>query len=227
MESRLEWISDEEGILTVSEGQKEKLRFLVYIITDGEAELKLDRAEITELEDGISEAFLRMWNEGFEYPVLVESYGTEIDKILRSTSVVELEYSEYMMRCQWRRNPESEHSLSGLVLLQEADTTLYKNREGSFSCRLIPYPEENKLSYYLYEVEVDESKRNRGIASGCLTELFQRLTQEEDAVIYLQVGSYNAPAVHLYKKLGFVVHEELCYYTAKEGSMSWREKNQH
>ncbi len=70
--------------------------------------------------------------------------------------------------------------------------------------------------FYLYEVEVAKNVRNTGIATKCLNRLFQMLAAEQPVTVYLQVGSYNEPAVHLYKKLGFEISEELCYYTMNE-----------
>ena len=71
-------------------------------------------------------------------------------------------------------------------------------------------------SFYLYEVEVKKKSRNKGIATKCLTELFSLLSQEMPLTVYLQVGSYNEPAIHLYKKLEFDISEELGYYAPIE-----------
>ena len=81
---------------------------------------------------------------------------------------------------------------------------------------MLSYGEEGEQNFYLYEVEVEKKFRNEGIATRCLTGLFSLLSQEAPVTVYLQVGSYNEPAVHLYKKLGFDISEELGYYVLEE-----------
>jgi len=93
---------------------------------------------------------------------------------------------------------------------EDKESIVYKNTEGTFFCRLLKHQAEE--AWYLYDVEVEEALRNHGIATACLQELLQKVPEK----IYLQVGSYNKPAVHLYEKLGFRVSEELCYYTLRE-----------
>ena len=79
---------------------------------------------------------------------------------------------------------------------------------------MLPY--EGESEFYLYEVEVLEHLRNQGIATNCLQQLGSDLVKKSkgrEVTIFLQVGSYNEPAIHLYQKLGFELSEEICYNT--------------
>ena len=233
MESGLEWLNEEEGILTVSEQGNECMSFRVFALTEEEAELKPENAEIVETtakSDGIckeiifkmtnciKEAFLQMWNEGFEETCLVVQKETRFAKLLDSISVVQYTYSEYMMKRVFKEKTNSAYISDNLNLQKTEEELVCESKDGAFFCRLLPYEEDeiNGRVFYLYEVEVAKEKRNQGIATACLSELFLRLSKEGAVTIYLQVGSYNEPAVHLYKKLGFVISEELCYYTVEE-----------
>ena len=131
-----------------------------------------------------------------------------------STDVVQKYYSEYMMRQRFDAEKSTDCGADTLTLTEEEDCFCCENKEKTFFCRLLPYETEavGERSFYLYEVEVEKKKRNKGVATKCLTGLFQRLAAEGPVTIYLQVGSYNEAAVHLYKKLGFRICEELCYY---------------
>lgn len=233
MESTLQWLSEEEGILTVSLQGKQKMRFRVYALGEEEAELKPEWVEIVETIDinenmqekvieemtkCILESFLLMSNEGFEETSIVERNGTDVAQILNSTKVVEKLYSEYMMRRSLPQATRFVHNSDNLKLFDNEDSIFCENKERTFICKLLPYTEEASgvRCFYLYEVEVKEGERNKGIATACLQELFERLTEQGEVVVYLQVGSYNEPALHLYEKLGFEISEELCYYALTE-----------
>lgn len=104
-----------------------------------------------------------------------------------------------------------------LTLTKENEGFFCENSEKSFFCRLLPYTAKaGERSFYLYEVAVEKKKRNQGIATDCLNRLFRYLAQQPPLTIYLQTGSYNEPAVHVYRKLGFEVSEEFCYYVPTE-----------
>ena len=233
MESSLEWLSEEDGILKLFRQGKEQAQFQVFVLGEEEAELKLICSEIvettkktekvqekiiSEMTECVLESFLQLWNMGHEETSLVEQKGTRFAQILDSIPVVKKRYSEYMMQCAFVQQESFLYNSDKLKLIENEDSILCENEEGTFFCRLIPYTsqQEGERSFYLYEVEVDRKKRNRGIATNCLTELFNSLAAESAVTIYLQVGSYNEPAVHLYEKLGFQVSEELCYYTPEE-----------
>ena len=233
MESRLQWLNEEEGILTVLEQGKEKLRVRGFVLSEEEAELKPEWAEIvettkqtgkicekviSEMTECIFECFLQMWNRGFEETSLVEQAGTDIAYILDSIPVVKHIYSEYMMQCSFVQNQSFVCNSDKLKLIENEDSIICENAEGTFFCRLLPYTAQQaeEKSFYLYEVEVDEKERNKGIATNCLKTLFGQLAEESPVTVYLQVGSYNEPAVHLYEKLGFERTEELKYYVPEE-----------
>ena len=61
----------------------------------------------------------------------------------------------------------------------------------------------------LYEVEVKEDLRNKGFGTKYMLSLMNSF---KDMTLFLQVGSKNVAAVKLYRKLGFEVTEEVCYY---------------
>lgn len=233
MESSLEWLNEEEGILTVSEQGNECMSFRVFALTEEEAELKPENTEIVETTANLDEmcnkiiskvtkyikaAFLQMWNDGFEETCMVAEKGSSFAKILNSITVVQHVYSEYMMKCVFKEKTNSAYISDNLNLQKKEEELVCESRDGTFFCRLLPYEEDetNGRVFYLYEVEVAKEKRNQGIATACLSELFLRLSKEGAVTIYLQVGSYNEPAVHLYEKLGFEISEELCYYTVEE-----------
>ena len=233
MEHQLEWLNEEEGILSFFEGRTIFCTVNFYVTGEGEAEFRLqdvvypetdtNRKEmqkkiISKVTDCISKTFLLLWNEGLEETVLVEQHGTEVAKILNSTGVVDFLYSEYMMKWTSKLQKTTDCGLTTIKLTKEEDGYFCENAEKTFFCRLLTYPPENpgEQCFYLYEVEVEKKERNRSIATACLTELLRLLAAEAPVTVYLQVGSYNEPAVHLYEKLGFEISEALDYYALKE-----------
>lgn len=233
MKTILQWQTKEEGSLAVFLQGKEKMRFRVYAISEDEAELKLEWAEIvdtidetkkmhekiiSEMTECIVGCFLLMSEEGYDETSLVERGGTKFAQILDSTQVVEKVYSEYMMRLLLPQDVNCTHNSDNLKFSDNEEGVICENNEETFFCRLLPYAtqESGEHSFYLYEVEVNEQERNKGIATACLKELFLELAARGTTMVYLQVGSYNKPAVHLYEKLGFEVCEELCYYAPAE-----------
>ena len=233
MENRIEWLSEEEGQVSFFDEKGPFLKSQIFITGEEEAEFRLQDVVfladstkndnmrnkiITKVTACVSETFRLLWEEGFEETTLVEPKGTKMAEILDSTPVVSVVYEEYMMKCHFMLQKTTDCGPTALNLTKTADGYVCENKEKTFFCRLLSYesghPEE--ACFYLYEVEVDKKKRNKGIATSCLTELFGRLGQQSAVTIYLQVGSYNEPAVHLYKKLGFETDEALCYYTMSE-----------
>lgn len=233
MKYQLEWKNEEEGRITFFDRNNVLLTVDVFVTGEEEAELRLQDVVvdinneknselctkiIQKVTECVSECFRLLWEEGYDEVVLVEQKGTKLAKILDSTDVVQIAYKEYMMKQQI----ELQKSTScGDVLLKLTDTEngiACENAEKTFFCRLLPYEEgaSGEQKYYLYEVEVKKAERNKGVATACLTELFRQLGKEGPVTIFLQVGSYNEPAVHLYQKLGFEFSEELCYYAMVE-----------
>lgn len=233
MKHTIKWLGEEEGSITFYEDEKEVLEFRFFVISEEEAELKLVKLQNIEaiqqkeeipkelvqtVTNGIREAFWLLWEEGLEETVLVEQKGTNVWKLLQHMDVVETSYSEYMMQRFVSMREFGSKDTNSLYLWEEEEGLVCENSEKSFFCRLLPYQDasEHTKGYYLYEVEVAEEKRNQGIATDCLNALFAKLTEKNAVMLYLQVGSYNQPALHLYEKLGFKVQEELCYYAAAE-----------
>lgn len=233
MEHKLEWLTEEEGVITFYENGTTFLTVKAYVTGEEEAEFQLqdivfpekevkntDMQEevISKMTDCISESFRLLWEEGFEETILVERHGTKMADLLDSTCVVQKIYSEFMMSRRLEPQKSTGCGLPLVKLTKDESGYCCENEEKTFFCRLLSYRAEKSAAsgFYLYEVEVDKKKRNQGIATACLTELFRLLSENAPVMIYLQVGSYNEPAVHLYKKLGFQVSEELCYYTWPE-----------
>lgn len=243
LKSRLQQISEEEGQILFYDGQKEWMCVQYFIISDEETELKVICPEIAEtineienipgeviskVTECVVESFRLLWEEGYDETILVEQKGSNLWKILDSTNVVEEIYSECMMRRSFGLEVSKKESLNSsdnfdnLLISEEEGSLACESRDGAFYCRLLPHAEAKEAGncFYLYEVEVDEAQRNRGIATKCLQQLFRQLCEKDrtgDGVtILLQVGSYNEPAVHLYEKLGFEIQEELCCYVPTE-----------
>ena len=233
MKHTIKWLGEEEGSITFYEDEKEVLEFRFFVISEEEAELKLVKLQNIEaiqqkeeipkellhtVTNGIREAFWLLWEEGLEETVLAEPKGTNVWKLLCGTDAVENSYSEYMMQRLVSMGEFGSKDTNSLCLREEEEGLVCENSEKSFFCRLLPYQDvsEHTKGYYLYEVEVAKEQRNQGIATDCLKALFAKLTEKNSVMLYLQVGSYNLPALHLYEKLGFKVQEELCYYAAAE-----------
>jgi len=233
MEHKLEWLSEEEGRITFFEKGKPFCTAEVFLTGEEAAEFKIQDVvledkttksdnlseEITyKMTECLPECFRLLWEEGLEEVVLVEQQGSETAEILNPTSVVQKTYSEYMMKRYFEHQKSTGCGLDFLKLTKTEDGYVCENHEKTFFCRLLSYEatQPGEQSFYLYEVEVKKKSRNKGIATKCLTGLFALLTQEAPLTVYLQVGSYNGPAVHLYKKLGFDVSEELGYYVLDE-----------
>lgn len=230
MESSLCWKSEDEGILQIMQGDI-TVCFSVYLIGEEEAELSLQdivftnpkvKNEFTQeiiafkVTESLKEAFRLLWDEELEAISVVGKKGSEFGEILDSTTVVQKLYSEYMLKKVLRPGEYTmDGSFSGekaLILTMREEGLIGENSTGTFFCHLQNYQD----GYYLYEVEVNKDSRNQGIATACLQQLFEVLSADGETALYLQVGSYNVPAIHLYNKLGFIAAEELCYYVPTE-----------
>lgn len=233
MEHKLEWLSEEEGRIAFYENGVPVLTAEVFLTGEESAEIKiqdvvfdrkttknnnLSKEIISKMTECLPKCFRLLWEEGFDEVVLVEQQGTKVAEILDSTAVVYKLYSEYMMKCYFKPQNSTDCGLAFLKLAKTEDGYVCENKEKNFFCRLLSYEAERQEEqcYYLYEVEVKKNSRNKGIATKCLTQLFFQLSREFPLTVYLQVGSYNEPAVHLYKKLGFEIAEELGYYVLTE-----------
>lgn len=233
MEHKLEWLSGEEGRILFYRNDALFLGAEIFVTGEEEAEFRiqdivfddkttkngdLQKKIISEVTECLSECVRLLWEEGFDEVVLVEKQGTKTAEILNSTSVVQKVYSEYMMKRRFEPQKSTDCGCNFLETTKTEDGYVCENKEKNFFCRLLSYEAEAKgeQCFYLYEVEVKKKSRNCGIATACLTQLFSQLSQERPLTVYLQVGSYNEPAVHLYKKLGFEFSEELGYYAMEE-----------
>lgn len=216
---------EETAILSFLEGKKEILRLEVYPM--GEEEAQIEAAQVQQyleplytgekqeivtrkVTEMIREALDNLRMRGFETVWFALKKGNALEKILDSTKVVPKMYSEYML-CRHGTVEKEENcdSAAGETVCCRITESGYEvsNREGTFFCRLSPF----RGGFYVYEVEVVEKERRKGIATTCMTELMQKFPD-----LYLQVGSYNVPAVRLYEKLKFEMIEEVCFYGEEE-----------
>lgn len=233
MKYKLHWNNEEEGTLTFFDKDKTEWFCLDIFIVGDEAELVIKNGDFVDecnqqgivceknlkiLEDCIWKSFSLLWKRGIEDVFLVGKQTEPLIQCLNRANIIETAYSEYMMKRTFSIEDKLDNSIEKLIISTEEDSFVCENKDKSFFCSLLPYQEKN--SFYLYEVEVMEKVRNRGIATKCLQQLFFELIKKSESkegiTIYLQVGSYNEPAVHLYQKLGFELSEEICYNVLKE-----------
>lgn len=218
---RLSFVNEEEAVLSLSEEENEEMRFFVYPMGDGEAEVtaqdvgllaKIQKREITQekviskMIKCIIKGLQTLEKSGYPTVVFVEKKGSTFEEILHSTDVVQKEYSEYMMKSPEKRQRTTSscaETTEKMVCEETEEGYECRNEDRSFFARVNPYRD----GWYIYEVEVLYDKRRTGIATACMRALMERFPQ-----LYLQVGSYNEAAMGLYEKLGFEVLEELCYY---------------
>jgi len=220
-ECELSFLSEEEGVLSFFEDGKEILRFCVYPIGEHEAEItaqnvgilegvkrieEMPRKIIDKMTMYVMKALSTLEEYGFDTLWFVEQKSTIFEQILSSTNVVNKKHSEWMMKSTGRGKREAVLREPGAKTLIFAETeTGYDcfDEEKQFFARICPLSD----GWYVYEVEVVCDKRRTGIGTACMKALEERFLP-----LYLQVGSYNEPAVGLYRKLGYRVTEELCYY---------------
>ena len=214
---QLTFLNEEEGVLSFFEDGKEILRFSVYPFEDGETEVKAQNVgileEIQEF-DIIPEIVIRkitkciiglfdsMEEAGFTETLILAEKATKLEEILHSTDVVRKAYSELMMYLP-PENAETTRSCGEreevIRYEQTEEGYICRNADRSFFAKVARYRD----GWYVYEVEVRYDKRRTGIATACMGILTERFLQ-----LYLQVGSYNEPAVRLYEKLGFLKIKE-------------------
>jgi ribosomal protein S18 acetylase RimI-like enzyme len=72
--------------------------------------------------------------------------------------------------------------------------------------------EQSDGAYGIYGFEIEAPLRGRGLGAQALTLVLDDLVKKNAATIYLEVDTENAPALHLYKKMGFHIASEFRYY---------------
>lgn len=238
------WNSEEEGTAVFKRFGKEICSFQIYAVDEDEAELSFSISEISKnisekvifkMIKRIKRLCRALKKEGFFTCTFTAEAGSFSEQVLmeieRSTGVVKKIHSEYMLKRMPEPLENSASEKTAAVFMEEnraADTSavteqklsilqqeneircVWNGEEDLFSCKLKPYRD----GYYIYEVIVREEMRNQGIGTAAMKELLEK--EEFLGTMYLQVGSYNERAVHLYRKLGFETETELCYYRMKE-----------
>ena len=219
--SRLTFLNEEEGRLSLVTWDGDEICFSVYPMGDGVAEVatqdmgfllkneesfKIDSKITYKMTKCIIEALRTLKEAGFSNLSVLGEKGSIFEEILGSTGVVQKQYSEYLMKYLGKR-PETTSSCAKssqkMSYKKTEDGYECRNKEKSFFARVSPYRD----GWYVYEVEVSYDKRRTGIGTACM-----ELLQERFLHVYLQVGSYNEPAMGLYRKLGYQIEEEICYY---------------
>lgn len=224
MKLSLVWKEEEEGVAVFWRLGKEFCRIFIYVAEEDMAELLLEPSSgleaagekaVSEMEKCIRMLDSALKKEGFaEYYFVAEerSPAAGIFHALSLAGDVEKAYSEFMLKRLPKKAEEfKERNLSMEQSEQEILCTR-ADEEGLFSCRLRPY----KDGCYIYGVLVREDMRGRGIGTAAMRELLARIDELPAAAatggLYLQVGSYNEPAVRLYRGLGFETETEFVYY---------------
>lgn len=131
------------------------------------------------------------------------------DDALKAAGAVRYDCTEYLLKWEPSVQQQAVFAPEAVLLRQqeEGETKRIQGiRDGAsvFSARLAPYRDGS----YLYEVEVPDGLRNQGIGTAALRQILLR----QRTPVYLQVGSYNERALHLYRKLGFRTETGLNYY---------------
>lgn len=215
---KLEYLSEDELKLTGLGYESE-----VYLMGYGEAEVKTDlkkadsittkkaAAKIGRISKKIAKKLLKL---GYDDVHFLAEKGTPSENAYGDSKVCHQDFSEYMMKWQMSEKyvfgSEAEIVLMGVEAddtdMEQKDAVIVNSAEaGVFTAKVMPYRD----GVYVFEVEVNESMRRRGKGYKYMHSLMNAF---KDTPIYLQVGSKNAAACGLYRKLGFEVVQELCYY---------------
>ncbi len=224
MKLSLTWKEEEEGVAVFRQFGKEFCRIFVYATEEGTAELllgpspkleALKEKAVSKLRKCIVLLDTALKKDGFtEYYFVAEerSPAAGIFHALDLAGEVERAYSEFMLK----RIPKKEEGIKEQNLsIEQSEQEILCTRadeEGLFSCRIRPYRD----GCYIYGVSVREDMRGKGIGTAAMKELLARIDELPTAAamggLYLQVGSYNKPAMRLYQGLDFKAETEFVYY---------------
>lgn len=222
MKLSLIWKEEEEGVAVFRRLGKEFCRIYIYATGEDAAELLLEPS--SELEAAGKKAISKMKKcikvldsalktEEFTEYYFVAEEGSPVAGIfhaLSSVGAVEKAYSEFMLKRLPKKTEEFEERNLSIEQLEQEVLCTRTDEEGLFSCRLKPY----KDGCYIYGVLVREDMRGKGIGTAAMRELLARTDELPAATggLYLQVGSYNEPAMRLYRGLDFETETEVVYY---------------
>lgn len=224
MRLSLTWKEEEEGVAVFRQFGREFCRVFIYATEEDTAELLLEpspkletagKKAVSKLRKCIALLDAALKKDGFtEYYFVAEerSPAAKFFHALSSAGAVERAYSEFMLK----RLPKKEEGFCERNLsIEQSEQEIICTRteeEGLFSCRLRPYRD----GCYIYGVLVREDMRGKGIGTAAMRELLARTDELPAAAatggLYLQVGSYNEPAMRLYRGLDFETETEFVYY---------------
>lgn len=195
----------------------------VFYLGNGEAEVgvrlsgieKMGQKKASTKLSRITSAITKKISKNGYFDILYPAEkGSLLELACEGSKKLHKEYSEYMMLWKCGKTDIFENE-AGLVLTsaeeentdqEQKDAINVKSAESDiFKAKLMPY----KDGMYVYEVEVKESERRKGNGFKYMHSIMNSF---KDAPLYLQVGSRNIAAFELYKKLGFEVNQEMCYY---------------
>lgn len=216
---KLEYVSEDELKLIGTGFEAE-----VYLMGRGEAEAKvsfknedkLTAQKAAKKADAITKKIAKKLTK-FDCDTVhfIAEKGTFLNEAYEGAQTVHLDYSEYMMKWQYDGTESLENEAEILLRGSEEDDTDGEMKDSLsvnsavqdlFSAKLMPYMD----GMYVYEVLVKEGCRRQGHGYKYMHSIMNSF---KEAPLYLQVGSKNVPACGLYRKLGFEVAQELCYYT--------------
>ena len=141
MKYKLYWHTEEEGRLVFLEKETEWLCFDIFIVGE-EAELVIKGGEIVDkveqsktlsgklleqVEKCIKKVFSLLWNKGIEEVFLVEKQGELFVKLLKEANIIELVYSEYMMKRNFSIKDICQENEITLNIMEEEDMSFLRN----------------------------------------------------------------------------------------------------
>ena len=194
----------------------------VYDVGNNEAEVRLTLNNIASMKEDRASKKARekaakitkyLTKRGYRNIYYLADSKNDMNRAFSGKYALPLDHSEYMM--SWRFSEGLPESDGGIVVtsgaeddtdIEEKDAIVINSVEKDvFSAHLMPFRD----GMYIYEVEVKEDMRNKGFGTKYMLSLMNSF---KDMTLFLQVGSKNVAAVKLYRKLGFEVTEEVCYY---------------
>lgn len=195
----------------------------VYYMGNGEAEVKTELKDIGKMSVKKASSKITSVSKHIAAKLakndctcvhFVAEAGTDIYTAYDNAKAFHVDFSEYIMKWEFGEKDVFDRE-AGIVLMgvedddtdnEQKDAIIVNSAEtGIFKAKLMPYRD----GMYVYEVEVAEGERHKGNGYKYMRSIMNSF---KDAPLYLQVGSRNENACALYKKLGFKVEQELCYY---------------
>ncbi|MCR5153594.1 MAG: GNAT family N-acetyltransferase [Lachnospiraceae bacterium] len=226
MESRFLPLSGEDKRLLISEDGKQVAGFILYPISENEAEFtpetqdivkdendkngpKISENIICEMRNTLLEAFSAIKKEGYEKVEFTLERSSPIYRFVLSTEVVKIKRSEYFMKLVSLKDQQQDNVADGEKPEYKEQNRVTRVVSPDFKGKY-----ENFLDgIYLYGVNVPVKYRRKGCATRRIKEIFYK---NDKKPIYVHVSGENVPARQLYLKLGFEDSEVYDYLVLAE-----------